>query len=745
LPPSDPWLILARHTPLAVLADLDGTLIPFADRPEQARVPEELAALLQSLAASPGIQVAIVSGRPRDGLERLFPASPSLWLIAEHGGWMRADGAWSEAVPGEPRDLADLAVELDEIAGRFRGAHVERKTWSISLHYRPVGRRDRGGFLVEASEAIERWLAARPGFERLDGSQIIEIRSARIRKSLAVPWIRERAGPGARLAVLGDDMTDEDMFRALGPQDEAILVGGARGRITSAHWTLPGPDAAVAFVRWISAARSPELTPPLDTPPGPIRPPPRKKPSTGGRLLAVSNRLPDLRSPTQPEDPRPRNVGGLVSALEPVLRRRDGLWLGWSGRSDATAASANPGLDETSQPPLAWIDFTPDLQRQYYGGFCNRSLWPLFHGFQSRVRFADPEWEAYVRGNDLFAEAAGKLVDPDDTIWAHDYHLLLLAEALRRRGHRGPIGLFLHIPFPDVDLFRMIPWGDRVLEGLLAFDLLGFHTRHDVANFLQTVGALSPAKVGDDLVQHRDRRIRVGAFPIGIMPEGFQETPEGDAAEEALALIRSIGTARLIIGVDRLDYTKGIPQRLEAFARMLQLVPEWRGRVSIIQISVPSRADVPEYREQRRLVEATVDRINREFGTPEWTPVRYLYRSYDRSQLVQFYRAASVAMVTPLRDGMNLVAKEYVAAQEPGDPGVLLLSQFAGAAAELTDALLTNPFHVDGMARDLDRALRMDKEERLQRHAKLRNAVERTTALTWAEDFLSVLEKCRGA
>jgi alpha,alpha-trehalose-phosphate synthase [UDP-forming]/trehalose-phosphatase len=747
LNPADRWLILARHTPLAVLVDLDGTIIPFADRPDQARVPEELAQLLQSIAASPGVQVAIVSGRPREALERFFPSAPAVWLIAEHGGWRRADGAWSEAAPGEPRDLEALAADFDRIAASFPGTHLERKTWSVAFHYRLVPARERGAFLVEVSAAIERWLADHPGFERLEGAKIVEVRAARIRKSLAIPWLRERAGAGARLIALGDDVTDEDMFRALGPQDEAVLVSAARGRVTDAHWTLPGPDEAVRFLKWIGAARGPALTPPLDPAPRPI--PARRAPTrtggTGGRLLAISNRLPDLRDPTHPEEPRRKNVGGLVSALEPVLKRRDGLWLGWSGRTDAAAPSASPGIDESASPRLAWIDLTSELHRLYYSGFCNQSLWPLFHAFPSRVRFADLEWEAYVQVNDLFADAAQALVDPNTPIWVHDYHLLLLAAALRRRGHRGPIGLFLHVPFPGADLFRMVPWADRLIEDLLAFDLLGFHTPNDVSNLLQTVGYLSPAKVGDDAVQHRGRRVRVRVFPIGIIPESFQEPPETDATDEASALIRSIGTARLIVGVDRLDYTKGIPQRLEAFARMLGTFPEWRGRVSLVQISVPSRADVPEYREQRQLIESTVKRINADFGTPGWTPVRYLYRSYGRPQLVQFYRAGKVALVTPLRDGMNLVAKEYVAAQDPADPGVLLLSKFAGAAVELTEALLTNPFHIDGMARDLDRALRMDLEERRQRHAILRRAVERTTALTWAEEFVTALEKCRGA
>ena len=741
--PEEEWLILARHSPLAILVDLDGTLIPFADRPDLARVPEDLAAFLQSLALSPGVRLAVVSGRTREALERFFPASPALWLVAEHGGWRRADGAWSMTVPGEPRELETLVRELGEIACRTKGASIERKTWAVALHYRMVRVPDREALLVEATEAIERWLLERSGFEKLEGSKVLEVRSARIRKSLAVPWLREGSGPGARLLALGDDVTDEDMFRTLGPQDEAILIGEFRGRNSGAHWTLPGPAEAVAFLKWLAAARSPAPTPPLDPVPKPLRPASLRTARHVGKLLAVSNRLPDLRAPTQPGESGRRSVGGLVSALEPVLKRRDGLWLGWSGRADAAGLIPSPGIDDTASPHLAWIDFTPELHRDYYSGFCNRSLWPLFHGFPSRVRFTDEEWEAYVRGNELFAAAAEGLVPPDAPIWAHDYHLLLLAAAMKRRGHSGPIGLFLHIPFPGPDSFRMIPWSDQLLEDLLAFDLLGFHTRNDVTNFLQTVGALSPARVSDDSVLHRGRRISVRAFPIGIVPESYQGPPDVETGEEVANLLQSRVTSRLIVGVDRLDYTKGIPQRLEAFSRLLRLVPEWRGGVSMIQISVPSRADVPEYREQRRIIESTVERINGEFGRPDWTPVRYLYRSFDRGQLIRFYRAGRVAMVTPLRDGMNLVAKEYVAAQNPADPGVLLLSRFAGAAAELSDALLTNPYHIDGMARDLDRALRMETAERRQRHAKLLRAVERTTALTWAEDFVTTLERCR--
>jgi trehalose 6-phosphate synthase len=245
--------------------------------------------------------------------------------------------------------------------------------------------------------------------------------------------------------------------------------------------------------------------------------------------------------------------------------------------------------------------------------------------------------------------------------------------------------------------------------------------------------------VADDAIEHRGRRTHVGAFPIGTMPDDFQDTPEPEAAQEVAALLRSIAPSRLLLGVDRLDYTKGIPERLEAFAILLKQYPQWRGHVSLVQISVPSRADVPEYRDQRQRIENIVGRINGEYGEANWVPIRYLYRSYSPPQLAEFYRAAAIGYVTPLRDGMNLVAKEYVAAQNPDDPGVLVLSKFAGAAAELTDAVLTNPWYAEGVARDLDRALRMGLTERQERHRRLLAVVSRSTAATWAESFLQAL------
>ena len=465
---------------------------------------------------------------------------------------------------------------------------------------------------------------------------------------------------------------------------------------------------------------------------------------TAHRLLVLSNRLPELRTPAAPGAARARSVGGLVSALEHVLAARSGLWLGWSGLTVETPAPAPVIEDQGEGPVFAWVDFSPRWRDRYYDGFCNRGLWPLFHSFSGRVRFVDDEWDCYTEVNRAFAGASRDLVERDVPIWVHDYHLLLVARELRRLGHRGPIGLFLHVPFPGMDLFSMVPWADVLIAGMLEFDLVGFQTDGHLGNFLQCVRTLSCARLGNDTIEHGGRRTCVRVLPIGVVPEGFQEPPEPGTAEEVAALIRSIAPTRLILGVDRLDYTKGIPERLHAFGRFLERFPEWRNEVSLVQVSVPSRTQVPEYAEERTRVEQAVGRINGDFGETHWTPIRYLYRSYQRNQLAQLYRAAAVGYVTPLRDGMNLVAKEYVAAQDPANPGVLLLSRFAGAARELDAAVLTNPYHPDGVARDLDRALRMPLEERCARHTRLQAAVAGSTAITWAEGFLAALDQCAG-
>jgi trehalose 6-phosphate synthase len=737
----DHWLGLARWSPLAILVDLDGTLIPFAATPDEARPGPEVTGLLDELARSPGVTIAVVSGRPREVLEGFFAACTGVGLVAEHGGWTRGAGAWQPAIEADQQEVDDVTEALRRLAARYPGALVERKTWSVAFHYRVVAYEERDAVVVEVENLIDKWLAAHPRFEELRGAAVVEVRPQRMQKGNAVMWLRDQVGARARLLALGDDVTDEDMFNRLPEEDEPVVVGSDRGRATAARWRLESPRETLAFLRWLLAVRRGDA-PHAAVHPRRIHHAPAldaATPSSRYRLLVISNRLPELRSAADSPDPKKRNVGGLVSALEPALSARQGVWLGWSGRTLPQTDASNFGLDDSSQPNLAWVDLPEDWHRRYYNGLCNSALWPLLHSFPGAVRLDELDWEAYRQANQAFAVAATRLVGSKDPIWIHDYHLLLLGQCLRERGHGGPIGLFLHVPFPGPDIFFMLPWAEELLVALLRLDLVGFHTPGYVANFRQCVAAIPGALVGDDAIEFRGHRTRIGAFPIGIIPEGFQEAPASTTVREVGSLMRAIAPSRLVLGVDRLDYTKGIPERLAAFARLLELFPEWRRKVSLVQISVPSRGDVLEYADQRERVERAVGRTNGELGDADWVPIRYLYRSFGRNQLSLLYRNAAIGYVTPLRDGMNLVAKEYVAAQDPDNPGVLVLSRFAGAAHELTDALLTNPWHIDGLARDLDRALRMDADERRARHGKLLAVVSRSTALTWAEDFLAAL------
>jgi len=738
------WLTLARHTPLGILCDLDGTLVPFARTPEEARPDPDVISLVEALAALPGVTMSIVSGRPRSWLEAFF-TPPNVFLVAEHGATRRGAGAWENVGDVEPGPLDELASALEKVVRRHQGALLERKQTTVALHYRQVQRGRRGELLIEAYGIIDTFIARYPAFERLEGVLVTEIRPASIRKSNAVPWIREVAGADARLLALGDDVTDEHMFRVLGGTDEAVVVRTTERRRTAARWELDDSNEVRAVLRWIHGVRAGATPIPVVLPRS-VAPAPSPSTALSRDLLVVSNRLPDFRPVEGDDGERKRNVGGLVSALEPALRGRGGMWLGWSGKTVPSSEPITTAVSEDndgSPVQLASVDYKESWYRDYYGGFCNGTLWPLFHSFPSRVEMSDAGWAAYREVHEAFADFAAPHTSPRATIWAHDYHLLMFARVMRQRGHTGPMGHFLHIPFPSLDIFSMLPWAAQIMDALLDFDLLGFHTPQHVANFLSCAASLLPTKVADDVVKHRGRETHVMAMPIGIIPDVFQEVPEPAVVEEIEGLMRTLGDARLVLGVDRLDYTKGIPERLLAFGRMLEMFPEWRGKVSLVQVSVPSRADVPLYAEQRATIESIVGRLNGELGEASWLPVRYLYRSYGKQQLAQLYRMAAVGYVTPLRDGMNLVAKEYVAAQDPEDPGVLLLSQFAGAAVEMRDAVLTNPYHLDGMARDLDRALRMQRDERKARHTRLLATVQRSNAITWAESFLDALAACR--
>lgn len=727
---------LARAPELAVVMDLDGTLIPFAATPSEARLDATAIELVALLGQCPGTHLAVVSGRVKEQLEGLFPDPHHPLLVAEHGAWRRREGTWTCLdVRGAPPH--EVERSLREISLAHPGSLVEHKTWSVSLHYRGVASSDREGTYVEAVLAIEGWLKAHPEYEVLEGHLVIEVRHRAANKGSAIGWLRESLPSGVRIVALGDDLTDEDTFAALAVSDVAIAIG-PNERPTRAHARASSVADAREFLRWLAQARRPGQAGAVVGPVPGVRPTVHGGTGMNAPLLVASNRLP---SEEGAEAGRHRTVGGLVSGVSAALSARGGVWLGWSGR--AHDGERPLAVDERTIPGRASFDLHPEAQSLYYNGFANRTLWPILHGFIGRARFREAEWAAYVDVNDLFADHAARIARRDALVWVHDYHLLLLAQALRTRGHRGPIGHFLHVPFPALEAFETIPRARDVLDAMLAFDLLGFHTHRHAENFIRAAVELGGATKTQRGVARGGRWAQVGVFPLGIDATQFQPQADDDADPEIAVLRAAFEQKKLVLAVDRLDYTKGIVERLDAFARMFELFPEWIGRVSLLQVAVPSRADVPEYAEQRRAVENAVGRINGELGEAHWTPVRYVCRSYGRAALARLYRAADVGVVTPLRDGMNLVAKEYVAAQDPLDPGVLVLSQFAGAADELDAAVLTNPYDRGGSARAIVYALTSTREERVARHGRLLDAVKRNTPPEWAYAFLSALAATR--
>ena len=443
--------------------------------------------------------------------------------------------------------------------------------------------------------------------------------------------------------------------------------------------------------------------------------------------MVVSNRLPITIGRERGAAVVRASSGGLVSALEPVLERHGGTWVGWLG----VAQDAAREVPVTDRPyPIVCVPISRVELRRFYHGFANATLWPLFHGFPTRAHFDRTAWEAYERVNRRFADAAVDVAAPAELVWVHDYHLMLVPLFARERLPDKRLAFFLHIPFPPFDIFRLLPWDRELLRGLLACDLIGFHSPNYVRNFLDCVERLLGVRMDRDaqLVEYGGRTVRVGAYPLGIDFDRYEararHAPRADPPAE-----------RIVLGVDRLDYTKGIPERIGAFERLLELHPEHRERVILLQLAVPSRSEVPEYRRLKREIDELVGRVNGRFGTPQWTPIHYLHRGATPDHLVALYRDADVAVVTPLRDGMNLVAKEFVACQV-ADPGVLVLSRFAGASETMREALLVNPYNTDDTARALHRALTMDEAERRSRLAALRWRERRHNVYAWVEEFL---------
>ena len=458
-----------------------------------------------------------------------------------------------------------------------------------------------------------------------------------------------------------------------------------------------------------------------------------------GRLVLVSNRVPPPERLRAQKSVQELPVGGLVSVLSPLMEQTSVLWFGWSGRRSQQKASAKPRISTIGSSRLATIDLPSRDANLYYRVFSNRTLWPLLHNFPDRIFVSHEAHRAYKRVNRSFAESICSLLEPDDLVWVHDYHLLPLGRMLRQLGWRGKLGFFLHTPFPGADTFRVLPWASEMLEELLDYDLVGVQTSRYAHNLLDTLSIdLDGSWEGEYFVQGNEST-RVGAYPVGTYPTVFQGWASDARKRPGRTLLRRINASQtILLGVDRLDYTKGVTERLLAFEYLLQRRRTLRGKISMVQISVPSREGLPEYKVEKEQVDQIVGRINGRFTEPGWTPVHFLYRSFNHRELASLYSEADVCLVTPLRDGMNLVCKEFIASRG-ADPGVLVLSQFCGAADALHEALIVNPWDVQATAETMYRALVMPEPEKRRRWEAMRGEVHENTAETWRERFLADL------
>ncbi len=455
------------------------------------------------------------------------------------------------------------------------------------------------------------------------------------------------------------------------------------------------------------------------------------------RLVIVSNRvaIPHRRGPAQ---------GGLATGLLEALNQHGGLWFGWNGR-----ISENPGSAPTLQTegPLSFA-LTPLTHREfegYYIGFANRCLWPVFHAQLHLLHYDRSSFETYLAVNDRWARMLEVQIRPRDIVWVHDYHLVPLGACLRALGVRAPLGFFLHTPFPGVDLLRALPEQTEILERLLAYDLIGFQTRLDCQSFFRAIAFFLPeARLGTHGIRFRGRLIRVNCFPIGIdVDEVARVARAGHQNRHGRRLVTSLAGRRLVLGIDRLDYSKGLALRFQAYARLLEHWPEFQRQVVMLQIAPLSRTEVPEYGEIRRELNEIVGDIHARHAEYDWMPLRYLTRGFPRSTILGFLRQAEIGLITPLRDGMNLVAKEFVAAQPEESPGVLILSSLAGAAQELEEALIVNPYNRDEVARTLAQALAMGLDERRRRWVALMDRLRQRDLHHWTEAFLGTLAGTR--
>ncbi len=451
------------------------------------------------------------------------------------------------------------------------------------------------------------------------------------------------------------------------------------------------------------------------------------------RLVVVSNRVADLKKPSK--------AGGLAVAMLDALGKDGGLWFGWDGKTVPPGTRVAPTVETVSGITTATLPMTRRDYNEYYSGFSNSVLWPLLHYRLDLIQYRHRDLAGYRRVNSKFADALTPVLRNDDTIWVHDYHLIPLGSELRRRGHSQRIGFFLHVPFPPPDILSAAPEHELLVRSLFSYDVIGFQTHADLTNLGHYLEEFGKGRLDHDNILHGfGASTPAGCFPIGIDVDRFRDLAYGQKADEQIRNLHQRNLARQqIIGVDRLDYSKGLPDRLHAFERLLEDYPENRKAVTYMQIATPTREEVGAYAEIRQELEQISGAINGRFADFDWTPLRYIHRTVPRKTLAALFRGCAVGFVSPVRDGMNLVAKEFVAAQDEKNPGVLVLSRFAGAAEDLKEALIVNPYDVEEMAANLQQALRMSVKERRRRQKALMARIRARDVHAWYAAFLDAL------